>query len=86
MTFFPLIAGLYRKLNEYLDKQYTYESMEHLDDRLLKDIGFIRQNGQLTSLQNANSAQQELDAPIVQQKATTQSVTLDLTLRKTPCE
>ncbi|SIS94670.1 hypothetical protein [Neptunomonas antarctica] len=56
MTLLSLLAVGYKALQKRLDQQYTYQSMEHLDERLMIDVGMCRQGNRIVALLTEESA------------------------------
>ena len=50
MTLLALLNAAFRKVDRYFDERYTYESMEHMDERLLRDIGVCRQGNRIVAM------------------------------------
>ncbi|BBB31101.1 hypothetical protein [Neptunomonas japonica] len=50
MTLLSLLVAGYKTLQKRLDEQYTYQSMEHLDERLLVDVGVCRKGNTIIAL------------------------------------
>lgn len=50
MTLLSLLTAGYRKLQRKIAQQYTYDSMEHLNEHLLKDIGMVRRGNRIVAL------------------------------------
>jgi len=50
MTFLGLIKAAYDALQTRMAAAYTYQSMEHLDERLLKDVGLIRSGNRVVAI------------------------------------
>ena len=50
MTLLSLLVAGYNVLQKRLDAQYTYQSMEHLDERLLIDVGVCRKANAIVAL------------------------------------
>ncbi|MDP2523199.1 hypothetical protein Q8W30_11510 [Neptunomonas phycophila] len=50
MTFLGLIKAGFDALQQRAAAAYTYQSMEHLDDRLLRDVGLLRQGNRVVSI------------------------------------
>ena len=50
MTLLSLLVTGYKALQKRLDEQYTYQSMEHLDERLLMDVGVCRKGNTIMAL------------------------------------
>ncbi|WP_028469661.1 hypothetical protein [Neptunomonas japonica] len=56
MTLLSLLVDGYKTLQKRLDAQYTYQSMEHLDERLLIDVGVCRKGNTIVALRKEEIA------------------------------
>ncbi|WP_293268495.1 hypothetical protein [Neptunomonas sp.] len=56
MTLLSLLVTGYKALQKRLDAQYTYQSMEHLDERLLIDVGLCRKGNTIIALPREKTA------------------------------
>jgi hypothetical protein len=56
MTLLSLLVSGYKALQKRLDEQYTYQSMEHLDERLLIDVGVCRKGNTIIALPKEDAA------------------------------
>jgi hypothetical protein len=56
MTLLSLLVAGYKALQKRLDAQYTYESMAHLDERLLIDVGVCRKGNTIIALPKEEAA------------------------------
>lgn len=55
MTLLSLLAAGYKSLQKRLDKHHTDQSMAHLDERLLADIGVCRRGNTIIALPKGGS-------------------------------
>ena len=49
MTLLSLLFAGYKAIQKKLDEQHTYETMSHLDERLLQDVGLCRQGNRIVA-------------------------------------
>lgn len=68
MTLLSLLFAGYKAIQKKLDEQYTYETMSHLDERLLQDVGLCRQGNRIVALAAVEEAE---EASNIEREATT---------------
>ncbi len=56
MTLLSLLVATYKAVQRKLDEQHTYDSMAHMDERLLLDVGVCRQGNRIVAMAAVNEA------------------------------